>query len=79
VALAILYARHDTTGNPKAGLVFPAPESSRPVDTFSDMKDELAEAAHACRVAVRSLLTSRRDDGPRVPIDMSRYSAQRSP
>jgi integrase len=45
LALAILHARHDAAGKPNAGLVFPAPASGKPVDTFSDMKERLTEAA----------------------------------
>jgi integrase len=45
LAHAILTARHDAAGKPNAGLVFPAPASGKPVDTFSDMKERLTEAA----------------------------------
>jgi integrase len=45
LALAILATRHDAAGKPNAGLVFPAPASGKPVDTFSDMKERLTEAA----------------------------------
>ena len=38
LALAILQARHKAAGEPKDGLVFPAPRSKKPVDTFSDIK-----------------------------------------
>jgi integrase len=37
-------ARDATAGAPRSGLVFPAPVSGRPVDTFSDIKASLIEA-----------------------------------
>ncbi|GAA0571167.1 tyrosine-type recombinase/integrase [Craurococcus roseus] len=45
LALGILRERHAATGAPGAGLVFPAPKSRKPVDTFSDMKAALCDAA----------------------------------
>lgn len=45
LALDILRLRHDAAGNPAVGLVFPAPESGGPLDTFSNLKEMLAEAA----------------------------------
>jgi integrase len=45
LALEILNARNDAAGKPKDGFVFPAPESDKPVDTFSDVKKMLAEVA----------------------------------
>lgn len=45
LALDILNDRHAAAGKPSSGLVFPAPESGKPVDTFSDLKEVLAEAA----------------------------------
>ena len=38
LALSILNARHEAAGKPKAGLVFLAPRSGKPVDTFTDLK-----------------------------------------
>ncbi|MDR3529794.1 MAG: integrase arm-type DNA-binding domain-containing protein [Rhodopila sp.] len=43
LALDVLRERHKATGG--KGLVFPAPVSGRPVDTFSDLKTELDKAA----------------------------------
>ncbi len=37
-------ARLLAAGQPRSGLVFPAPVSERPIDTFSDIKDALVEA-----------------------------------
>ena len=45
LALAILRERHAAAGEPTTGLVFPAPQSGRAVDTFSDMKAALDTAA----------------------------------
>ena len=45
LALALLRKRHAAAGGPAAGLVFPAPQSGRPVDTFSDIKAALDDAA----------------------------------
>ncbi len=44
LALNILRVRHDAAGDPAGGLVFPAPESGRPLNTFSNLKEMLAEA-----------------------------------
>lgn len=38
LALSILNARHEAAERRKAGLVFPAPESAKAVDTFTDLK-----------------------------------------
>jgi integrase len=46
-ALAILRARWEAAGKPRAGLVFPAPRSGKPVDTFSDMKERIERAVAA--------------------------------
>jgi integrase len=45
LALDILTARRKAAKNPKAGLVFPAPRSGKPVDTFSTMKIDLDKAS----------------------------------
>lgn len=45
MALGILQQRHEAAGNPKAGLVFPAPQSGKALDVFSDVKDALADKA----------------------------------
>ena len=45
LALALLRERHAAAGRPSAGLVFPAPQSGRPVETFSDIKAALDDAA----------------------------------
>lgn len=45
LALAILKTRHEAAGVPKFGLVFPAPFSGKPVDTFSEMKERLTVVA----------------------------------
>ena len=45
LARAILEARYEAAGNPNEGLVFPAPESGKPIDTFSDLKQMLADGA----------------------------------
>ncbi len=42
LALTLLRTRHKTAGAPRAGLVFPAPLSGKPVDTFTDIKEELS-------------------------------------
>jgi integrase len=44
LALAILRARWEAAEKPRAGLVFPAPESGKVIDTFSDMKLRLVAA-----------------------------------
>ena len=44
LALALLRERHAAAGDPKAGLVFPAPLSGKAVDTFTDMKAALVDA-----------------------------------
>jgi integrase len=46
-ALAILRARWEAAGKPRTGLVFPAPRSGKPVDTFSDMKARIERAVAA--------------------------------
>lgn len=43
-ALAILRARWEAAAKPTSGLVFPAPLSGKPVDTFSDMKERIGRA-----------------------------------
>lgn len=45
MALAILRERCRAAGFPQAGLVFPAPNSGKPVETFSDMKAALVKTA----------------------------------
>jgi integrase len=45
LALDVLRVRHDATGGKGKGLVFPAPKSGKPVDTFTDIKADLGEAA----------------------------------
>lgn len=45
LALDILLKRHEAAKRPSRGLVFPAPTSGKAVDTFSDMKAKLVEAA----------------------------------
>lgn len=45
LALAILHHRHMAAGKPRAGLVFPAPLSTGPIDTFSAIKADLDTAA----------------------------------
>ena len=45
LALAVLRSRHAAAGKPKAGLVFRSPRAGKAVDTFSDMKAALDEAA----------------------------------
>lgn len=42
LALEVLRVRHDATGG--KGLVFPAPVSGRPIDTFTDIKAALVNA-----------------------------------
>jgi integrase len=44
LAWAILAARHGAFGSPRQGLVFPAPRSGRPIDTFTKIKAALGEA-----------------------------------
>ncbi|MDA8249550.1 MAG: tyrosine-type recombinase/integrase [Rhodospirillales bacterium] len=44
LALDVLKARHQAAGQPRSGLVFPAPVSRQPVDTFTDLKAALVEA-----------------------------------
>ncbi len=44
LVLALLRERHAEAGEPKAGLVFPAPLSGKAVDTFTDMKAALVDA-----------------------------------
>jgi integrase len=41
LALGILHTRHDAMGNPKTGLVFPAPKSGEALTTFSTLKRTL--------------------------------------
>lgn len=38
LALEILKRRYEAAGNPSRGLIFPAPKSGKPIDTFSDLK-----------------------------------------
>lgn len=45
LALAILAERHKAAGEPRKGLVFPAPRSGKAVMTFSDLKAALDTAA----------------------------------
>lgn len=45
LALELLRARHREAGEPKAGLVFPAPRSGKPLDTFDDMKSAIGAKA----------------------------------
>lgn len=45
LALTILRQRHVDAGKPRTGLVFPAPRSGKPIDTFSNIKADLDEAA----------------------------------
>ena len=45
LSLAILRARHETAGTPKAGLVFPAPLSGKALETFTDIKTDLTDKA----------------------------------
>jgi integrase len=45
LALDILATRHAVAGQPKTGLVFPAPRSGEPIDTFSTIKTDLDTAA----------------------------------
>jgi integrase len=44
LALEILNRRHEAADHPTKGLVFPAPRSSKPLDTFSNIKKNLEEA-----------------------------------
>jgi integrase len=41
LALDLLTDRHRAAGKPRAGLVFPAPRSERPIDTFTAIKAEM--------------------------------------
>ena len=45
MAISILQERHEAAGKPKAGLVFPAPQSGKALDVFSDVKVALADKA----------------------------------
>jgi integrase len=45
MALSILQQRHEAADKPKAGLVFPAPQSGKALDVFSDVKDALSDIA----------------------------------
>jgi integrase len=45
LVLSLLRERHVAAGRPQTGLVFPAPESRKAVDTFSDIKEVLSEVA----------------------------------
>jgi integrase len=45
LALDILRARHEASGKPKSGLVFPSPRAGKPVDSFTDIKAALIKAA----------------------------------
>lgn len=44
LAIEVLKARAEAEGNPRSGLVFPAPVSGKPVDTFNDMRAWLVAA-----------------------------------
>lgn len=44
LAFGILQARHVAARRPSSGLVFPAPRLGKPVDTFSDLKEQLVSA-----------------------------------
>lgn len=44
VAIDILTRRHEEMGQPKAGLVFPAPRSGKPIDTFGKIKKSVDAA-----------------------------------
>jgi len=45
LVLTILQGRHAVAGKPRCGLVFPAPQSAQPIDTFSVLKADLDGAA----------------------------------
>ena len=45
LALGILRARHEAAGKPSTGLVFPAPQSGKPVETFTKLKTALGAGA----------------------------------
>ena len=45
LAIEILKTRHKAAGKPQTGLVFPAPRSGKPVDTFSDIGEALIDAS----------------------------------
>jgi integrase len=45
LALDILRARHEAAGHPRQGFVFPAPRSTKAVDTFTKIKAALTQAA----------------------------------
>lgn len=49
LAIEVLKARAEAEGNSRSGLVFPAPVSGKPVDTFSDMRTELVAATQQDR------------------------------
>ena len=44
LALELLKRRHELMGKPPSGLVFPAPRSGKPIDTFSDIKAAIDKA-----------------------------------
>ena len=44
LAIDILTRRHEEMGQPKAGLVFPAPRSGKPIDTFGKIKKSVDAA-----------------------------------
>ncbi len=44
LAFGTLQARYMAAGRPSSGLVFPAPRLGKPVDTFSDIKQQLVSA-----------------------------------
>jgi integrase len=45
LALDILRARHEAAGHPRQGFIFPAPRSTKAVDTFTKIKAALTQAA----------------------------------
>jgi integrase len=45
LALDILRRRHEAAGEPRTGLVFPAPQSRKALDVFTDVKNALAATA----------------------------------
>ena len=45
LAISIILERHQAAGKPITGLVFSAPKSGKPVDTFTDLKRALSEAS----------------------------------
>ena len=47
LALDVLVKRHEAAGKPKAGFVFPAPKSGKPLSTFSAIKAAVASKVDA--------------------------------